>query len=213
MTSATTTFAPSLAKIVASLCPIPLAPPVMGATWPASLIRLSLNVPPVLVAHTARARSPARRRVSQRALTVYTAGRRARLWHHGCARCRSSRGWGPPAEARPQRKERIDGHVRPRSRRVSGRVDLETRRRPPPSRRASRVRAHARRLRRAPPSGPPGHHREHARTGNRPADVLRGSRTGRAGRDELGGHGHLQGGRAGARPDRAPRFRRRAGAD
>src|SRR5215470_6538508 len=42
-TSATTTFAPSRAKIVASLCPIPLAPPVTIATFPASLIAFSLH--------------------------------------------------------------------------------------------------------------------------------------------------------------------------
>src|SRR2546428_11397687 len=36
--SPTTTLAPSLAKISASLRPIPLAPPVMSATFPASLI-------------------------------------------------------------------------------------------------------------------------------------------------------------------------------
>src|ERR1700675_3153056 len=37
-TSATTTFAPSLAKITASLWPMPLAPPVISATLPPSLI-------------------------------------------------------------------------------------------------------------------------------------------------------------------------------
>src|SRR5713101_3461310 len=37
-TSATTTFAPSLAKMTASLWPMPLAPPVISATFPPSLI-------------------------------------------------------------------------------------------------------------------------------------------------------------------------------
>src|SRR5436309_5150508 len=37
-TSPTTTLAPSRQKIVASLWPIPLAPPVMSATFPVSLI-------------------------------------------------------------------------------------------------------------------------------------------------------------------------------
>src|SRR5262245_10808022 len=44
-TSATTTWAPSRAKIVASLCPIPLAPPVTIATFPASLIAHSFLGP------------------------------------------------------------------------------------------------------------------------------------------------------------------------
>src|SRR5437867_2972926 len=43
--SPTTTFAPSLAKIVASLRPIPLAPPVMSATFPASLMRAAAPHP------------------------------------------------------------------------------------------------------------------------------------------------------------------------
>src|SRR4029453_5884887 len=38
--------APSRAKIVASLCPMPLAPPVISATLPASLIRSSWSSPP-----------------------------------------------------------------------------------------------------------------------------------------------------------------------
>src|SRR6185503_2810992 len=76
--SATTTFAPSRAKMAASLCPMPLAPPVMSATFPASLMC------PSFVRRTrsrgARARATFRaRRVSQRASTVYTAGRRAHL--------------------------------------------------------------------------------------------------------------------------------------
>jgi len=41
--SATTTFAPSCAKIVASLRPMPLAPPVMSATLPASLMVTSFG--------------------------------------------------------------------------------------------------------------------------------------------------------------------------
>src|SRR5262249_23032518 len=44
-TSATTTCAPSRAKIVAALCPIPLAPPVTIATFPASLIAFSFLGP------------------------------------------------------------------------------------------------------------------------------------------------------------------------
>src|SRR2546425_3646818 len=43
--SPTTTFAPSLAKIVASLRPMPLAPPVMSATFPASLMRAAAPHP------------------------------------------------------------------------------------------------------------------------------------------------------------------------
>src|SRR5215813_6140211 len=44
-TSATTTLAPSRAKIVASLCPMPLAPPVTIATFPVSLIAISFRGP------------------------------------------------------------------------------------------------------------------------------------------------------------------------
>src|SRR5713101_3933700 len=42
-TSATTTLAPSLAKMLTSLCPMPRAPPVTSATLPSSLICLSLQ--------------------------------------------------------------------------------------------------------------------------------------------------------------------------
>src|SRR5437762_708831 len=52
-TSPTTTFAPSRAKIVASLRPIPLAPPVMSATFPASLIP-----PPLPLIHDADRKDP-----------------------------------------------------------------------------------------------------------------------------------------------------------
>src|SRR5262245_64447851 len=83
---------------------MPLAPPVMSATLPASLIRLSLNDPPVLVAYTARARAPARRRVSQRARTVYTAGRRVRLRHHGVHALQAVAGLGP---LRPRRASKL----------------------------------------------------------------------------------------------------------
>ena len=79
--------------------------------------------------------------------------------------------------------------------------------------RAPDVRADARRLRRAPPPRPARHHGGHARPGDRAAHVLRGPRPRRPRRNELRGHGHLQGRRAGARPYRAARLRRRAGAD
>src|SRR3989440_3185187 len=52
-TSPTTTFAPSRAKIVASLRPMPLAPPVMSATFPASLIS-----PPLPLIHDADRKDP-----------------------------------------------------------------------------------------------------------------------------------------------------------
>src|SRR5262245_44029736 len=98
-TSATTTRAPSRAKIVASLCPIPLAPPVISATFPASLISPSIRKSTRnadthrCVRHDGRGRGrkgrvprgpfgPSRarragrtaRRVSQRGRGVYTAG-------------------------------------------------------------------------------------------------------------------------------------------
>src|SRR5262249_54170839 len=68
-TSATTTRAPSRAKIVASLCPIPLAPPVISATFPASLISPSGCSQGLPAAQSMRAG-----RVSQRGRGVYTAG-------------------------------------------------------------------------------------------------------------------------------------------
>src|SRR5262245_9041349 len=54
-TSATTTRAPSRAKIVASLCPIPLAPPVISATFPASLMppSVDMDLPPRMTAGAA----------------------------------------------------------------------------------------------------------------------------------------------------------------
>src|SRR5262245_33395565 len=68
-TSATTTRAPSRAKIVASLCPIPLAPPVISATFPASLMSPSACPQGLPAAQSLRAG-----RVSQRGRGVYTAG-------------------------------------------------------------------------------------------------------------------------------------------
>src|SRR2546427_9994414 len=194
-TSPTTTRAPSRAKIVASLCPIPLAPPVISATFPASLI-LPLRFhgsTSGLHLRTARRCAPrCRRRVSQSGSSVYTV---------------------PPAEARLDILRRAHGDICAGSRRVSGRLDLEAGRGPAASRGASSPRAHARRLRRAPRSGAVGDHGRHARAGSREAPLLRGPRAGDPRGDELGRHGDLQSRRAGTRPDRAARLRRRAGAD
>src|SRR5215471_1372360 len=73
-TSATTTFAPSRAKIVAVLCPMPLAAPVINATLPSSLMssssrqeRARLARPPVPAPTAAtRARSECRLRGGRR---------------------------------------------------------------------------------------------------------------------------------------------------
>src|SRR3989441_914056 len=192
-TSATMTRAPSRAKITASLWPIPLAPPVMSATFPTSLICpssfMSRPCPTPLVARRGEYR--------REPPTVYTAGR-----------CFAVPGRGPISYIRSDH-----GDVCARSRRVSGGLDLEAGRGSPAGLRTPRLRADARRLCRAPPSGTSRHHRRHARSGNRAAPVLRGSHAGGPRGDELRRHGDLQGRRAGPRPHRPARLRRRAGVD
>src|SRR2546422_864110 len=185
-TSATMTRAPSRAKITASLWPIPLAPPVMSATFPASLICPSSF--------------------------------KSRLWLRAGASIAES-----PHRVHcgsPLRRRRAEPYIRSdhgdvcaRSRRVSGGLDLEAGRGSPAGLRTPRLRADARWLRRAPPSGASRHHRRHARSGNRAAPVLRGSRPSRPRGNELRRHGDLQGRRAGPRPHRTAGLRRRAGAD
>src|SRR2546426_2317707 len=242
-TSPTTTRAPSRAKIVASLCPIPLAPPVISATFPASLILPLLfhrlfSGPPAGAERGAGAGGAEKDPFPHRG-----DGRRAPGWSPAAAGKRTRAAWSvrplprspprsapagaarrvsqsgssvytvPPAEARLDIVRRAHGDVCAGSRRVSGRLDLEAGRGPAASRGASGPRAHARRLRRAPRSGAVGDHGRHARAGSREAPLLRGPRAGDPRGDELGRHGDLQSRRAGTRPDRAARLRRRAGAD
>src|SRR4029453_333131 len=240
-TSATTTRAPSRAKIVASLCPIPLAPPVISATFPASLISPSIEIdlPSRTTAGAAdedrhgrvekdpfphRGDGPARVRMEPSRSGEADA---CRVVRSTLPRRSSPVAPAPRAASIAERARRVHcgstarggGRTRRRygdlcagARRVSGRLDLEAGRGAAARRGASSDRSDARRLRPPPRPGAPGHHGRHARAGDREAPLLRGPRSRDARGNELRRDGDLQGRRAGPRADRAALLHRRAGA-
>src|SRR5438128_2082762 len=156
---------------------MPLAPPVMSATFPASLMCLSSIL-------TGYSRPRETRRAGPTLRAPPSIAESPHRVHCGSPRA----AWRENGSVHPGSRQRSDhGDVRARSRGVSGRLDLEAGRRTPENRRTPGACADARRLRRAPSPRTPGHHRGHARSGDRAAPVLRGSRARRPRRHELRG--------------------------